>query len=141
MGQLSLCSQVLLLPLGVLRPVSHSHDSEVWTLLTTSDVRNVPQGQGSGSSSVTHEWVRGMFRAGGGGGAEAWSAGQPTHQHQKNRPQEEIEICTMHASAFTGWLRDEWRGYITLAASGVITGSIGIGFVDVQNVMPPKTTG
>ena len=81
---------------------------------------------------------------GGGGvgwGAEAWGAGQLTNPHQKNRPQEEIEICFMHASAFAGWLREEWRGYITLAASGVITGSIGIGFLEVQNVMPPKTTG
>ena len=63
---LSGCSQMLLLPLGVPptpAPVcfthSHSHDSEIRRVFTTSDVGNVTQGPGgSRSPSVTHYWCR-----------------------------------------------------------------------------------
>ena len=51
--QLSLCSQGLLLPLGVVptlaptcRMFGHSHDSEIWWVLATIDLGNVIQGQG-----------------------------------------------------------------------------------------------
>ena len=50
-GQLSLCSEVLLLSFGVppMPPpacftLSHSHDSKVWRVLATTDVGNVTQG-------------------------------------------------------------------------------------------------
>ena len=59
-GPLSLCSQVLLLPLDAQQcsTQSLSRDRRVWGLLsTTSDVGNVTQGPGgSGSPSATREW-------------------------------------------------------------------------------------
>ena len=59
MEQLSLCSQVLLLPLGI-PPMpaparttqSLTQDSEIWTALTTADVGNVIQGQGVSNHQV-----------------------------------------------------------------------------------------
>ena len=50
MGQLSLCSQVLLLPLGVpiLARTCFAQSHEVWRVLnTTADVGNATQGQGT----------------------------------------------------------------------------------------------
>ena len=49
---MSLCSQVLLLPLGVPMPLlacftpKYFQDSQIWRVLTTTDVGNGTQGQG-----------------------------------------------------------------------------------------------
>ena len=67
---MSLCSQMLLLLcLGVARmpalacfTISHSHDSEVWRVLATSDVGNVAQGQGFWITKCYPSMVRSMSK-------------------------------------------------------------------------------